>query len=488
MKLNLKTILLLTLLLASVKIFAFPCYAPTLKKINSVSCTSVRIDFVDLIYSDTAWVDVSIDSNFSTFVKYKLIFKTSYNDTSTNFIINGLQQNTQYYFRLGNNLCQKNNYWVPFNRNKGKHKISPIPQSFLNNMVLRDSLIACDSFIAVWTKIPNASFYKARLYRRDSTPAIIFSLLQTKNNLNNNFCTFKGLSPGKTYYWEVEVNGCMQSGSTYLTSKKKTKLGGGKPFAGLNQINIPGLSTTLGASPVLPPNIGTWSILIGEGGNISNTSNPNSIFSGLIGVKYTLMWKSSFPGCDDTDTVDIIFQCGGDIIDSRDNKIYPTLWLNNACWLGKNLDYGYFLNSSSNQLSTGTVFKYCYNNDSANCITDGGLYQWNNLMRGAPIYNITQGICPIGWHVPSESEWTNITNSTTGYTQGQLVVGGSTGFNLIFPGTFIIYQGFQDRNTHTYFYSSGLWCRYMNSFQPSRYPNQYNGDLRNGFSVRCVKN
>jgi len=48
--------------------------------------------------------------------------------------------------------------------------------------------------------------------------------------------------------------------------------------------------------------------------------------------------------------------------------------------------------------------KYCYNSDTNNCTIFGGLYQWDEMMQ----YNTqqgVQGICPQGWHIPTDEEW-----------------------------------------------------------------------------------
>ena len=50
------------------------------------------------------------------------------------------------------------------------------------------------------------------------------------------------------------------------------------------------------------------------------------------------------------------------------------------------------------------IEKYCYDNNPSNCDIYGGLYQWNETMQ----YTITQGvqgICPPGWHIPTDDEW-----------------------------------------------------------------------------------
>ena len=50
------------------------------------------------------------------------------------------------------------------------------------------------------------------------------------------------------------------------------------------------------------------------------------------------------------------------------------------------------------------IEKFCYDDNPANCISNGGLYQWDEMMQYQNQEG-TQGICPPGWHVPADAEW-----------------------------------------------------------------------------------
>src|SRR6185295_6408948 len=80
------------------------------------------------------------------------------------------------------------------------------------------------------------------------------------------------------------------------------------------------------------------------------------------------------------------------------------------CWMAENLDYGELLLSKTGGMTDNKIpEKYCYDDDEANCGTYGGLYQWAELMNYAESDNKargdTQGLCPIGWHLPTDEEW-----------------------------------------------------------------------------------
>lgn len=87
----------------------------------------------------------------------------------------------------------------------------------------------------------------------------------------------------------------------------------------------------------------------------------------------------------------------GTITDSRDGKAYKTVTIGNQTWMAENLNFG---------TATGS---YCYWNDTNNCTLFGRLYTWESALGGMstsgdPAKGI-QGICPIGWHLPSRLEW-----------------------------------------------------------------------------------
>ena len=67
------------------------------------------------------------------------------------------------------------------------------------------------------------------------------------------------------------------------------------------------------------------------------------------------------------------------------------------------------INGSSEQTDNDTIEKYCYNDIASNCDTYGGLYQWNEMMQYVTTAG-AQGICPAGWHLPTDAEWCTLEN------------------------------------------------------------------------------
>ena len=87
-----------------------------------------------------------------------------------------------------------------------------------------------------------------------------------------------------------------------------------------------------------------------------------------------------------------------------EGKVYNTVLIDNQCWLKENLNVGEMINANTNQTNNGVIEKYCYDNDSANCDEYGGLYQWSEMMEYTYTQGV-QGICPPGWHIPTNDEW-----------------------------------------------------------------------------------
>jgi uncharacterized protein (TIGR02145 family) len=95
------------------------------------------------------------------------------------------------------------------------------------------------------------------------------------------------------------------------------------------------------------------------------------------------------------------------LLEDIDGNLYHTLQLGDQCWMASNLN-------TTRNADGDQITRYCYNNDPDYCEMYGGLYNWNTLMNGASSSGSNpsgvQGICPAGWHVPSDSEWTELTN------------------------------------------------------------------------------
>lgn len=215
----------------------------------------------------------------------------------------------------------------------------------------------------------------------------------------------------------------------------------------------------------------------------------------------------------------------GTFIDSRDNEEYRWVKIGEQIWMAENLNFGTMIDPRDHTSTYNYPIKYCYDTDESNCEEYGALYPWTTLMSGEEGSNYVpsnvKGICPNGWHIPSDEEWNNLERylgteedriyiqglntrgrvghflrSTSGwYTEEYQGYQGydSFGFNVKPAGSknyWNSYDAYGGLSYHAYFWTSaeygdgGAYDRnFDNAFNILR-----SGTIdRMGFSVRCVK-
>jgi uncharacterized protein (TIGR02145 family) len=221
--------------------------------------------------------------------------------------------------------------------------------------------------------------------------------------------------------------------------------------AGDDQIDIIGTNTYLQAN-FAEIGTGFWSIINGMDGEITDQYDNTSEFIGVAGETYVLRWTiyNSCSNSSDQTTIsfaDNSFTCGEVLTDPRDSKQYTTVEIGSQCWMAENLNVGSMINGTENPSDNAVIEKYCYDNNLDNCTQYGGLYQWDEMMQYSTGESI-QGICPQGWHIPSDEEIKTLemelgmtqieadaNNSWRGPGVGTaLLDGGSSGFNILFGG------------------------------------------------------
>jgi uncharacterized protein (TIGR02145 family) len=115
-------------------------------------------------------------------------------------------------------------------------------------------------------------------------------------------------------------------------------------------------------------------------------------------------------------TVKIIY---GKVKDIEGNE-YKTVKIGKQIWMAENLKTTKLYDGTSlllvfNTDAGGPDFNtpaYCwYNDDALNKVTYGALYNWHAVNTGK--------LCPKGWHVPSDAEWTTLTT----YLGGEALAG-----------------------------------------------------------------
>ncbi len=222
------------------------------------------------------------------------------------------------------------------------------------------------------------------------------------------------------------------------------------------------------------------------------------------------------------------------IIDPRDDKVYKIVKIGDQWWMAQNLNATKYSDGTDIENVTGETAwsnlsggdkAYCYydNDSSSYAAKYGALYTWAAAMNGVGSDTANpssvQGVCPNGWHLPSDNEWKQLERnlgmskaeadgtSSRGTNQGsQLadsaylwnngalendVVFGITGFTAI-PSGKLWYTGlFDEVNLSGYFWTSSLdgneyaWNRYI--YYNESGINRSSTTKTMGYSVRCVK-
>ena len=193
------------------------------------------------------------------------------------------------------------------------------------------------------------------------------------------------------------------------------------------------------------------------------------------------------------------------IRDPRDGKIYKTVEIDGKVWMAENLNVGSMIHSSTGginndgyQKDTTKIEKFCYNNDPKNCEIYGALYQWDAAMRFGE-YEALEGICPSGWHIPTQAEFKELYlyyEDELGLNSGvELSLGSQSGFQALFSGYLI----FAERKFYDIGQAGYLWSSTINpqinhlsmgravyrgllNFQEDTYQRV------NGLPVRCIRN
>ncbi|MCL2183894.1 MAG: hypothetical protein FWB85_10555 [Chitinispirillia bacterium] len=197
--------------------------------------------------------------------------------------------------------------------------------------------------------------------------------------------------------------------------------------------------------------------------------------------------------------------------DSRDGQVYRTVTIGSQTWMAENLNYDV----------PGIDTDVCYDNDPNNCDLYGRLYDWATAMNLSSSCNSTdcasqvqtkhRGVCPFGWHVPSDAEWETLVKyvdpnasgnydnnagtklrSTTGWNTSSDYIPGTDeyGFSALPGGNGYFSGGFYDAGYYGYWWSateggaSYAWGRFMSY---GDYVGRYTNYKTSLFSLRCLR-
>ncbi|OYT15060.1 MAG: hypothetical protein B7C24_15050 [Bacteroidetes bacterium 4572_77] len=169
---------------------------------------------------------------------------------------------------------------------------------------------------------------------------------------------------------------------------------------GNGAITARGVCWNTTTNPSLENNIGYTSDGSGTGDFTSNITGLTENTTYYVAA-YAINKKGTAYGQIKNFTTEI--SCGQLTI-NYGGQLYHTVQIGTQCWMEENLNIGTRINGSQEMQANSSIEKYCYDDSEENCDTYGGLYQWNELMQYATQEGV-QGICPDGWHIPTDNEW-----------------------------------------------------------------------------------
>ena len=178
------------------------------------------------------------------------------------------------------------------------------------------------------------------------------------------------------------------------------------------------------------------------------------------------------------------------IIDGRDGQKYKTVKIGRQWWFAQNLNYE-------------TENSHCYNDSTKYCDKYGRLYTWADAVGKSEeecgvrhVCNLSlpvQGVCPSGWHVPSNYEW----NDLLVYVGGDEIAGevlrssSEGGFALLYAGRINFAGDFVQEGRSACIWSSSEVDDYDSYYVDFYYTYSKvfleDADKTDGYSVRCVK-
>jgi uncharacterized protein (TIGR02145 family) len=195
-------------------------------------------------------------------------------------------------------------------------------------------------------------------------------------------------------------------------------------------------------------------------------------------------------------------------VTDNDGNVYPTITIGAQVWMAENLKTTKYNDGRAVPLVTDdkawkalTTPAYCWYNNNAKNNKDkyGALYNWYTVK--------TNKLCPTGWHVPTDAEWTVLTT----YLGGEGVAGGklkevgtkhwhspnsdatnSSGFTALPSGVHNSDGTFGNIGDYGFWWSSiesntfNAWYWLMYFFTSDTHRESHS--KRDGYSVRCIKN
>lgn len=187
-------------------------------------------------------------------------------------------------------------------------------------------------------------------------------------------------------------------------------------------------------------------------------------------------------------------QSGFAALSDIDGNQYKTTMIGDQVWMTENLRVTKFndgtpipmVQDEKEWVRTPSAAYSWYDNNVSSKTNYGGLYNWYSVETGK--------LCPQGWAVPTDQEWTELFNNLVNGWEGIEALE-SLGFTLTFGGyRYGYYWGsgiYYEEGSSGYWWTSTpntdthIWTRTVSLQNSKLYRSFF--EKNNGFSVRCIK-
>jgi uncharacterized protein (TIGR02145 family) len=290
--------------------------------------------------------------------------------------------------------------------------------------------------------------------------------------------------------------------------------GGNVTNNGNGTVSARGVCWNKTGNPTLTNSLGLTTDGSGLGSYTSNITGLEEETTYYVSAYATNEEGTSYGNVKSFETIDNS-PCDGQTFINYLGQAYEIIEISYQCWMAENLNVGEIIDGEEDQTNNGIIEKYCYDDDENNCDEYGGLYQWNEMMQYTIIPG-NQGICPDGWHIPTDEEWKTLEGTVDsqygvgnpewdntgwrGFDAGKNLKS-TTGWNwngtndygfTALPGGYRGYNGnFYDIEQDANFWSStesnsnNTWGRWLTDYSDGVKRSYF--DKVFGFSVRCLK-
>jgi uncharacterized protein (TIGR02145 family) len=99
---------------------------------------------------------------------------------------------------------------------------------------------------------------------------------------------------------------------------------------------------------------------------------------------------------------------GGSTVTDVEGNVYNTVTIGNQTWMKENLKVTKYRDGTAIGTTTASIpndssskYQWAYNGAESNVSTYGRLYTWYAATD-------SRGVCPSGWHLPTNAEWTTL--------------------------------------------------------------------------------